>query len=54
MGTIADFSEVMELITTHQLIPAVSKTFPLADAGAAHTHLESGQNLGKVILSIID
>ena len=54
MGTIADFSEVMELITTHQLIPAISKIFPLADVCAAHTHLESGQNLGKVILTIID
>jgi NADPH:quinone reductase-like Zn-dependent oxidoreductase len=54
MGTLADFSDVMDLITTHQLIPAISKTFPLADVRAAHNHLESGQNLGKVILSIID
>jgi len=54
MGTIADFSDVMKLVTTHQLIPAISKTFPLADVSAAHTHLESGQNLGKVILSIIE
>lgn len=54
MGTIADFIEVMDLVTTHQLIPAISKIFPFADVRSAHTLLESGQNLGKVVLSIID
>jgi len=54
MGTIADFNEVMNLVTTHQLTPAISKVFPLSDVRSAHTHLESGQNLGKVVLSIVD
>jgi len=54
MGTLADFSEVMDLITSHQLIPAISKTFPLTDIRDAQIHLETGQNLGKVLLSIID
>jgi NADPH:quinone reductase-like Zn-dependent oxidoreductase len=54
MGTLTDFSDVMDLITTHHLAPAISKIYPLADAREAHAHLESGQNLGKVILSIID
>jgi NADPH:quinone reductase-like Zn-dependent oxidoreductase len=54
MGTLADFSEVMDLVTTHQLEPAISKTFLLKDARDAHIHLESGQNLGKVILAITD
>jgi NADPH:quinone reductase-like Zn-dependent oxidoreductase len=52
MGTLSDFSEVMDLVTTHKLIPAISKIFPLAEAQEAHIHLETGNNLGKVILSI--
>jgi len=52
MGTLADFSQVMNLISSHELKPAISKVYPLADASNAHIHLESGQNLGKVILSI--
>lgn len=54
MGTLSDFSEVMGLITLQKLIPAISETFDLKDANAAHTYLESGQNLGKVVLSIND
>lgn len=54
MGTLTDFSEVMDLITSHQLVPAISKCFPLSQAKEAHIYLETGQNLGKVILSIID
>jgi NADPH:quinone reductase-like Zn-dependent oxidoreductase len=26
--------------------------FPLAEAAAAHAHLESGDNLGKVVLTV--
>jgi NADPH:quinone reductase-like Zn-dependent oxidoreductase len=26
--------------------------FPLAEAAAAHAHLQSGNNIGKVILSV--
>lgn len=54
MGTLADFSEVMDLVTKHQLTPAISKIFPLSEVREAHSHLESGQNLGKVVLSVID
>jgi len=54
MGTLADFSEVMSLISSHKLAPAISKVYPLADARESHIHLETGQNLGKVVLSIID
>lgn len=54
MGTLEEFSVVMDLITTHKLMPAIGKVFPLSDVRAAHLYLESGQNLGKVVLSIID
>lgn len=32
--------------------PIVDRVFPLAEAGAAHAHLESGAHVGKVMLSI--
>jgi NADPH:quinone reductase-like Zn-dependent oxidoreductase len=54
MGTLADFDLVMGLITTHKLRPAIGNAFPLSEARLAHEHLESGKNLGKVILSIND
>lgn len=54
MGTIADFSTVMNLITTNQLKPAISKIFPFSEVRKAHEHLESGRNLGKVVLSIAE
>jgi NADPH:quinone reductase-like Zn-dependent oxidoreductase len=54
MGTLADFSQVMDLISSHKLVPAISRCYSLADASEAHIHLETGQNLGKVILAISD
>ncbi|WP_413251053.1 zinc-binding dehydrogenase [Sinomonas flava] len=30
--------------------PHVDRTFPLADAGAAHAYLEARRNTGKVVL----
>ena len=35
-----------------EIKPIVYKTFPLADASLAHEMLESGQHIGKVILTI--
>lgn len=37
-------------IEAGEVKPYVDRTFPLADAAAAHAHLESGAHLGKVVL----
>lgn len=37
-------------IAAGQVKPLVDKTFPLAEAGAAHAYLEGGAHVGKVIL----
>ena len=34
-----------------RLKPAIDRTFPLADAAAAHAHLEAGEHVGKVVLT---
>jgi putative PIG3 family NAD(P)H quinone oxidoreductase len=43
---------VWPLIASGQIKPARQTTFPLAEAAAAHRHLESGDNIGKVILTV--
>ena len=37
-------------IVTGKLAPQIDKTFPLAEAAAAHAHLEGGSHVGKVML----
>ncbi|RJK97497.1 NAD(P)H-quinone oxidoreductase [Vallicoccus soli] len=41
---------VWPLVAAGALRPVVDRRFPLADAAAAHAHLESGTHVGKVLL----
>jgi putative PIG3 family NAD(P)H quinone oxidoreductase len=43
---------VWPLIGNGTIEPAPQTRFPLAEAAAAHAHLESGDNLGKVVLTV--
>lgn len=43
---------VWPLITDGSIAPAPQTRFGLADAAAGHTQLESGDNLGKVVLTV--
>ena len=52
MGTPTDFQEVYDLVAAGTIRPVVDRVFPLADARAAHERLESGEQLGKIVLSI--
>ena len=52
MSTLADFSEVMDLIIGGKLKPIHDKTFPLKEAAAAQERLWRGENFGKITLSI--
>jgi NADPH:quinone reductase-like Zn-dependent oxidoreductase len=52
MGTQADFQAVYELVANGSAEPVVDRAFPLAEAAAAHEHLEAGRQLGKVVLTI--
>ncbi len=51
MGTLTDFRTVMGLVVAGKLRVPLDKTFPLAEARAAHERLESGQQLGKITLA---
>ena len=52
MGTRADFAGVYDLVARGAAKPIVDQVFPLSEARAAHEHLESGQQFGKVVLEI--
>ncbi len=44
--------EIWPLITEGRVKPIVDRVFPLADAAAAHRYLESGEAIGKVVLTV--
>jgi NADPH:quinone reductase-like Zn-dependent oxidoreductase len=52
MGTREDFLGAYELVRQGRVRIHVDSVFPLREAAAAHARLESGEQLGKVVLSI--
>jgi NADPH:quinone reductase-like Zn-dependent oxidoreductase len=52
MGTRADFEAVLDLVLSGRAKPVIDSVFPLSETRAAHERLESGEQLGKVVLTI--
>jgi NADPH:quinone reductase-like Zn-dependent oxidoreductase len=52
MGTHEDFEAVLELVLTGRANPVIDSVLPLSEIRAAHERLESGEQLGKVVLTI--
>ena len=52
MGSPTDWGAMTNFVTRQRLRPIVKHVFPLAEAGEAHAHLESGGVLGKVVLRV--
>ena len=52
MGTKAELLRAAQFFFGGQLRPAVDRTFPLADAAAAHADLEASKQFGKVVLEV--
>jgi zinc-binding alcohol dehydrogenase/oxidoreductase len=52
MGTKADFEAAYDLVATGRARPIVDEVFPLGEIRAAHTRLEAGEQLGKIVLRI--
>jgi NADPH:quinone reductase-like Zn-dependent oxidoreductase len=52
MGSSADFAAVLDLVASGRVRPVIDQVFPLSEVRAAHERLESGQQLGKIVLRI--
>lgn len=52
MGSPEDFSAMLEFVKTHGIKPVVSEVFPLAEVGKAFDRMETGQQMGKLVLSL--
>ena len=52
MGNRRDFESMLRKLAEGALEPVVDSVFPLAEAGAALTRLESREQFGKIVLSI--
>jgi NADPH:quinone reductase-like Zn-dependent oxidoreductase len=52
MGMPSDFEGAYELIRSGRARVHIDSTFPLAETARAHERLESGEQFGKVVLSI--
>jgi NADPH:quinone reductase-like Zn-dependent oxidoreductase len=52
MGTKGELLRAAQFFFGGQLRPAVDRTFPLAEAAAAHAYLEAGTQFGKVVLEV--
>lgn len=50
MSTHAEFEEVMRLVFSGAMEPAIDTIMPLTDARAAHERLEAGAQFGKIVL----
>jgi NADPH:quinone reductase-like Zn-dependent oxidoreductase len=50
VGGKAELYELLPLVEKGVLRPVVDRVFPLSQVREAHTHLESGQHFGKVVL----
>lgn len=45
-------SKVWPLIAQGKIAPVIDSTYDLADASAAHSHMESNKHIGKIVLEI--
>jgi NADPH:quinone reductase-like Zn-dependent oxidoreductase len=52
MGTQRDFARVMDMVFAGKLEPVLDRDYPLAQAAEAQERLASGEQMGKITLSI--
>ena len=48
----SEMAEIFRMYATGQIKPVIGKSFPLADAAAAHSYIHDRKNIGKVVLLV--
>ena len=48
------YNHAWPLFQDGTILPIMDRTFPLADAGAAHARMEGGDHIGKIVLEVAD
>lgn len=52
MGTAEEFVQMIEFVGKHNIVPIIDSVYDLAEGNAALQHMDSGQQFGKIVLSI--
>lgn len=52
VGSRVEFEAMNEFIAEHGLRPVIDRVFPFGEAGAAYEYMESGNHLGKIVISM--
>jgi NADPH:quinone reductase-like Zn-dependent oxidoreductase len=52
MGSPAEFRQMVDFVASHQIRPQVDRIFPLAETAQALAYLDTGAQLGKVVISV--
>jgi NADPH:quinone reductase-like Zn-dependent oxidoreductase len=52
MGAKSELVSVLKLVASGHLKPVIDRTFPLSACAEAHRYLESGEQFGKVVLTV--
>ena len=52
MASRSDVEQLLAFVNRHGIVPRVDSTFALEDVAAAHRHLESAAQVGKVVLRV--
>jgi 2-desacetyl-2-hydroxyethyl bacteriochlorophyllide A dehydrogenase len=52
MGVKSELVSVLKLVASGHLKPVIDRTFPLSACADAHRYLESGEQFGKVVLTV--
>jgi D-arabinose 1-dehydrogenase-like Zn-dependent alcohol dehydrogenase len=52
MGTDQEFADMVQFVAEKQIVPVIDKVFPLEEAEQALRYMDSGQQFGKIVLSV--
>ena len=52
MGTEQEFADMVQFVAEKRIVPVIDRVFPLEEAEQALRYMDSGQQFGKIVLSV--